>query len=220
MKEMSVHKTMKLMVLGLAVPVVFSLSGCAVNSQAQKGTLIGSGIGAGLGAIAGQAIGGDTEGTLIGAGIGAALGGLTGNRVGTYMDYQEEELRSAMAVSNAASIQRSQDLLTATFRSEMLFDYDSATLKPGAYAELDRVAQVLNNYPQTRIRIEGHTDSRGAEVYNQSLSERRASAVKTALVQRGVSAHRIQAVGYGESQPISTADAMNRRVVVVITPAA
>ncbi len=200
--------------------MTFSLSGCAVNSQAQRGTLIGSGIGAGLGALAGQAIGGDTEGTLLGAGIGAALGGVTGNRVGAYMDYQEEELRNAMAVSNAASIQRSQDLLTATFRSEMLFDFDSATLKAGAYTELDRVAQVLNNYPQTHIRIEGHTDARGDEAYNQSLSERRAAAVKTALVQRSVSSHRILALGYGESQPISTADVMNRRVVVVITPAA
>ena len=76
--------------------------------------------------------------------------------------------------------------MTATFKSDVMFDFDSSKLKPGAYAEMDRVARVLNEYPHTMIRIEGHTDAIGSEDYNQRLSEKRAEAVKNALVQRNV----------------------------------
>jgi outer membrane protein OmpA-like peptidoglycan-associated protein len=216
-------------ILGFAV----SLFSCAGASHQQQGAAVGSGLGAGLGALLGQAIGGDTEGTLIGAGVGALVGAVAGDRMGAYMDRQEQELRSALAASEAASrqrtsdalasarvasVQRSQDVLTATFRSEVLFDFDSAVLKPGAYAELARVAAVLNRYPESTIMVEGHTDATGSEEHNQRLSQRRAQAVKDALIQRGVDPARIQALGYGESQPVSAADAMNRRVNIVIQP--
>ena len=202
----------------MAVILAMVLAGCAASTHQERHTGTGAAIGAGVGAILGQAIGKDTEGTLIGAGVGAVLGGLAGNQVGAYMDRQETALRNAIAQSEAASIQREQDVLTATFKSDVFFDYDSDELKPGALAELARVATVLNNYPQTLIRVEGHTDSRGSEAYNQGLSERRAEAVKNALVQRGVDPMRIQSVGYGESQPISSSDALNRRVNIVIDP--
>lgn len=194
------------------------LCSCAGPTQQQRGTKTGVLIGAAGGAILGQVIGRDTEATLLGAGIGAALGGLAGNQIGAYMDRQEQELRSALAASEAVSIQRTQNVLTATFRSEILFDFDSYALKPGAYAEIGRVANVLNRYPQTTIRVEGHTDATGSETYNQTLSERRAEAVKNALVQRGVDPRRIQTVGFGESQPISSNNAINRRVNIVIIP--
>jgi outer membrane protein OmpA-like peptidoglycan-associated protein len=76
----------------------------------------------------------------------------------------------------------------------------------------------LNQYPQTTIRVEGHTDASGSAAYNQELSERRALAVKNVLVQQGVDSRRIDAVGYGESQLISSSPAMNRRVSIVINP--
>ncbi len=195
-----------------------TLFSCAGATRQQKGTAAGAAIGAGIGAGLGQAIGGDTEGTLIGAGIGAVLGGITGNQIAAYMDRQEQALRDAMAESDAVNIQRTQDVLTATFKGDIFFDLDSSTLKPGAYSEIDRVSNVLNDYPQTTIRVEGHTDSTGPEDYNQRLSEKRAEAVKSALIQRGMDPIRIQTVGYGESQPISSNSAMNRRVGIVITP--
>ncbi|MGD2149598.1 MAG: OmpA family protein, partial [Desulfobacterales bacterium] len=199
-----------------SLALAISLLSCAGPTQQQRGAKTGALIGAAGGAILGQVIGGNTESTLLGAAIGTAVGGVSGYQIGAYMDKQEQELRAAMAASEAASIERTQNLLTATFRSEFLFDFDSSTLKPGAYTEIARVANVLNKYPQTTIRVEGHTDSKGSEAYNQTLSEKRSLAVKIALTQRGVDPTRIQTVGFGESQPISSNDAMNRRVVIVI----
>ena len=199
--------------------LALSVSACAgLDTNQKQGTAIGAGVGAGLGAILGQAIGGDTEGTLIGAGIGGALGGLAGNQAGLYMDNQERELRNALAGSEAASIQRSRDVLTATFKGEAFFAYDSSTLLPGAYEEISRMASILNRYPQTSIEVGGHTDTKGSPEYNQQLSLRRARAVENALIQQGVAPQRIKAVGYGESRLVSSSDAMNRRVEVIIVP--
>jgi len=198
--------------------MVSLLGACAYQNQQQKGTAVGVGVGAAVGALAGQAIGHDTESTLWGAAIGAAVGGIAGNQIGAYMDRQAAALRQAMAASQAASIQREQNILTATFKGDVFFDYDSATILAGGYADINNLANVLNQYPQTTIRVEGHTDTQGSEEYNQKLSERRAQAVATALVQQGVAQSRITTIGYGESQPISSDHAMNRRVKVVIEP--
>ena len=203
----------------LVLIIGVSLFSCAgMQTKQEQGTAVGAGVGAGVGAILGQAIGKDTEATLIGAGIGAALGGLAGNQVGKYMDLQERELRDAVAASEAASIRREQDILRATFKGEAYFDYDSSRLKPGAYAELRRVSDVLIKYPHSRIEVGGHTDTKGSEAYNQRLSERRAEVVKDELIRNGVSPQRIRAVGYGESRTISSDDAMNRRVEILIDP--
>ncbi len=208
----------KIASLGIILAFLMILNACAGATHQEGKTKTGVLVGAGLGAAAGQAIGRDTKGTLIGTALGAAIGGIAGNRIGAYMDQQEQALRNAVAATDAASIQRSQDVLTATFKSDYLFDFDSSTLKPGAYAEIDRVANVLVQYPETMIRVEGHTDTKGDEQHNQRLSERRAEAVAAAVVQRGVNPARIQTIGYGESQPVSSTDALNRRVAVVIIP--
>jgi len=215
----------KAKVLVLVLSIFFVLSSCANQTKQQKGTAVGAGVGAIAGAALGQAIGRDRQATLWGAAIGAAVGGLAGNQIGAYMDRQEQELRNAIAESNAniaaaeqASIQREADVLTATFKSDVFFKVDSAELLPGAMTEMDRVANVLNRYPQTTIRVEGHTDATGRAEYNQILSERRAKAVADALYLRNVSPDRISTVGYGESQPISSDNAANRRVNIVITP--
>ncbi len=203
-----------------------SLVGCAQPmNKTQQGAWIGTGVGAAAGAGLGQAIGGDTEGTLIGAGIGALLGGLAGGGVGRYMDNQEQALRQQLAASEAASIQRNADTLALTFKSDVLFDVGSASLKPGAYDEIFRVGQVLNQYPQTSIMVAGHTDSTGSEALNQQLSERRSSAVRNALIKKNVDPRRVETVGFGEAQPVadnSTENGrqLNRRVQVTITPRA
>ncbi len=208
-------------VLMIAVTMLW---GCAQPpSQTQKGAMYGTGIGAAVGAGLGQVIGGDTKSTLIGTGIGAAIGGIAGGSIGRYMQNQESALQQQFAASNVADVQRNVDVLTVTFKSDVLFDVNSATLKAGGYTEINRVAQVLTQYPRTNIQIAGHTDSSGAEAYNQQLSESRAMSVQNALANQGVAANRMRAVGFGEGQPIADNSSesgrqLNRRVVVTIAP--
>ena len=198
--------------------------GCAQpTTKTRQGAMVGTGVGAAIGAGLGQVIGGDTEATLLGAGIGAVLGGAAGGSIGRYMDNQEAALRQQFANSEAASIQRNVDLLAVTFKSDFLYDIGSAALKPGAYTEIQRVSQVLNQYPQTRILVAGHTDSTGTTELNQELSERRALGVRDALIAQGVAADRISTLGYGENQPVASnytpeGRQLNRRVVITIAP--
>jgi outer membrane protein OmpA-like peptidoglycan-associated protein len=192
-------------------------------SKTQRGTAIGAGTGAAVGAGLGQLIGGDSEATLIGAGVGAALGGTAGGFFANYMEKQELAMRQNLANVEGASIQRNAQTLAVTFKSDLLFDVDSAMVKPGGYDELQRVAEVLNAYPQTRLQIAGHTDSTGSEKYNQGLSERRADSVKIILINYQVVPQRISTIGYGETQPIASNNTpsgrqMNRRVAITIEP--
>ncbi len=199
-----------------------TLWGCAApQNKTQQGAMYGAGIGAAVGAGLGQVIGGDTESTLIGAGIGAALGGVAGGSIGRYMDNQEAALQQQFAASDAANVRRDMNVLAVTFKSDVLFDVNSAALKPGAYTEINRVAQVLVQYPQTDIQIAGHTDSSGSETYNQTLSERRAMSVQNALTGQGVASMRMRTLGFGEVQPIADNSTeagrqLNRRVIVTI----
>ncbi len=219
MKPNRIHfKTITTLITVLCLAGTLSCASWEGASKETKGTVIGTAAGAAVGAGLGATLGGNTKSTLAGAGIGALAGGLIGNRLGAYMDEQEQKLQAIAAQSQAMSVQRSQNVLTATFKSDVMFDVNSASLKPGAYAEIDRVAVVLRDYPQTRIQVAGHTDQSGSETYNQELSERRANAVKSALIQRGVADYRIDAIGFGESMPISSEPALNRRVEIRITP--
>ena len=217
---------MRQMLKALVVVATLTAFGCAsMGEKEQTGTAVGAGTGAVIGGVLGAATGkhNQREKAAMGAAAGAALGGLLGNRIGAYMDRQESELRNAMATTiaqNNATIQRNNEqMLTATFKSDVFFDLNSAVLKPGGNTELDRVAHVLAQYPQTMIRIEGHTDQTGSETYNQQLSERRANAVKNALVQKGVDPGRVTAVGMGMCCPVSSDHAANRRVSMVLTAA-
>jgi len=167
--------------------------------------------------------GGDTESTLIGTALGAAVGGAAGAGVGKMMDDQERDMRDALAASEAAAIRREGDLLAVSLKGDVTFDYDSATVRPGLYSEIDRISNVLIKYPQTVIRVEGHTDSTGSENYNMDLSQRRADSVMNIIVQRGVPSTRIETMPYGESMPIADNNteagrAMNRRVEIKIAP--
>ncbi len=98
-------------------------------------------------------------------------------------------------------------------------------MQPGAYSGIDRLARVFTQYPDTRIRIEGHTDSAGSEEYNLHLSQRRAEAVKQLLVSKVVYPDRMTAIGFGESRPKAGNDTLygqqlNRRVEIFLKPAA
>ena len=206
----------------LSVLIALTISGCATDTQQKKGRVVGAAIGTLVGAGVGYAIGGG-KGAAIGAGAGLVAGGLTGDQIGKYMDNQEKELQQALAEAEAASIQREQDILAVTFKSDFMFNVDSSIVKQGAHDEIDRVAQVLTKYPLTIIRVEGYTDSTGSEDYNMELSKKRAQSVKDILVVRNVDPSRLQIVGFGEAKPVAGNDTevgrqRNRRVRLVIAP--
>jgi len=83
------------------------------------------------------------------------------------------------------------------------FRTGSADILSGSYVILDRAVKVLQDYPEVNLEISGHTDNRGKPDYNRSLSQRRADAVKTYFVQRGIASTRLQAIGYGPTRPIA-----------------
>jgi len=105
---------------------------------------------------------------------------------------------------------------------KVLFDFDSAELRPESITELERVVKFMGDVPFAKAMVEGHTDSVGTEAYNQALSDRRAKAVFDYLSSRGVDPARLSSIGHGELKPIAdnaTAEGrqLNRRVMLIRT---
>lgn len=101
------------------------------------------------------------------------------------------------------------------------FEFNRDTLTVNAKTILDGVAEALNSAPNVRVEVGGHTDSKGTDEYNQALSERRAASVVTYLTSKGIASDRMQAKGYGESEPITDNESdegreLNRRVELKI----
>jgi outer membrane protein OmpA-like peptidoglycan-associated protein len=131
-----------------------------------------------------------------------------------------EERASALERELADLKGKKTDRGVVVTMGDVLFDTGKATLKPGAYATVDRLATVLKEDQQRKVLIEGHTDSVGSDEYNQELSERRAATVQAALFERGVDASQISTVGKGETTPVASNDSLvgrqqNRRVELV-----
>ena len=183
--------------------------------------------GAAIGAVGGSLVGAalNNDGTvrernraaLIGAALGAGGGAAIGNNLDKQAEELRRELRQDVGVSNNGSnlvVVLSQDLLFAT---------DSTAVSSVSRGELGIVAQSLNKYPNTTVNVIGHTDNTGEAAYNLDLSQRRAQAVSSVLINGGVSPSRIRAIGRGEDQPIASnlnaqGRQANRRVEIIITP--
>jgi outer membrane protein OmpA-like peptidoglycan-associated protein len=193
-------------------------SGCSSThklSNQDKGVAIGAGSGAVVGGVIGHAAGN----TGLGAIIGAAVGGVTGGVIGHHMDKQAEEIKNEVP---GAKVERVGEGIVVEFSEAVLFGYDQSNLNAQAYRSLDKLTTILHKYPDTDLEIDGQTDSKGTESYNQDLSERRAQAVADYLISRGISSGRIRTVGMGERYPkysnaTEEGRAGNRRVEFQIT---
>jgi len=212
-----IHVLRKLSILFLSSALAFS---CATtdddpNAKAKRGAAVGAAVGAVAGAILGnQAHGQARTGAAIGAAIGAAVGGAAGHR----MDQQQKELQQ---IPDVEVTRPSENQIDVRLTSDVLFDYNSATLRTESHPALNDLANNFRRYPDEIIDVEGHTDATGSDDYNQNLSERRAFAVKDYLVDQGVAANRINAIGYGKTRPKASNDnpegrQMNRRVEIHI----
>lgn len=133
----------------------------------------------------------------------------------------EEALRRAEELSEQLEAERTERGLVLTL-GDVLFDLGQATLKPGGERAVGELTSFLNEYPERTVLIEGFTDSTGPEAFNEELSQRRADAVREAIVAGGIAGTRIQTRGYGEQYPVASnnTDAgrqQNRRVEVIIS---
>lgn len=186
------------------------------RDKTRKGAVIGGVAGAIVGGVLGNNRG--SGNAKRGAAIGGAVGAATGAIVGAMMDRQERELRQIEGVDVTRV---DDDELKVSVRNEILFDYNSSGLRSVSRESLREMAQVFQKYPDTTIRVEGHADSTGSAAYNRRLSERRANAVSNYLENLGVRGSRIDAIGYGESQPrasnrTASGRQLNRRVEIHI----
>ncbi len=214
---------MKKITLGLCAVSVAGLSACTdpaymTGSQAERDEYLQTKTGAVIGGILGAGVAAATDGNvLVGAAVGAGAGAIIGNQ----LDKQEAELRRDLG--NDVIIENTGDRLIVTLPQDLLFAVDSFDVRADLRSDLANVATSLNKYPDTTVQVLGHTDNTGAASYNQTLSERRAGAVSSILIQNGVSASRVQTIGRGEDQSVASnlspeGRAQNRRVEIVILP--
>jgi outer membrane protein OmpA-like peptidoglycan-associated protein len=201
------------LVCGL-LTICIILGSCKSMNKSTQGAIIGTGAGAATGAAIGKMAGN----TAVGAIIGAAVGGAAGYGIGRYMDKQAAELKKDL---EGAEVERVGEGIKITFHKGIEFATNSDELSATSKTNLDDLAKVLNKYSDTKILIEGHTDSTGPHDYNMTLSDKRAQSVSAYLKSLNVKDDRISNVGYGPDQPIGdnateAGRQQNRRVEVAI----
>jgi outer membrane protein OmpA-like peptidoglycan-associated protein len=133
---------------------------------------------------------------------------------------QAESQRLAKQMEDLQASQTSRGIVLTL--GDVLFDTGRAELKPGATRPIEQIASFLNENPERKVQVEGFTDSQGANDYNLELSQKRADAVAMAIIQRGVAADRVRALGYGEEFPKASNTSagsrqLNRRVEIVVS---
>lgn len=189
------------------------------SNHQQRGTAVGVASGAVLGGVLGNNVGKGNNSAL-GAVLGGIIGGVAGNVIGNKMDKQAKEIKETLP---GAEVERVGDGIKITMNESIVtFAFNSSDLTSLTKANLDKLREVLVNNPDTNINIYGHTDDKGTDEYNQSLSERRANSVKSYLMSKGIASNRMFAKGEGESMPVASNDtdegrAKNRRVEFAIT---
>ncbi len=181
----------------------------------------GAAIGAGLGVLAGIAGGDNADERRRNAAKGAIIGGLIGAGIGNELDKQEEELRAQLG-GNVGIVNNGNSLIV-TMPQDILFATNSTTVSGALQSDLTTLARSINRYPDTTVNVVGHTDSQGSASFNFDLSQRRAQAVGSVLINSGVAPQRIRSIGRGEDQPVATnataqGRQLNRRVEIIITP--
>jgi outer membrane protein OmpA-like peptidoglycan-associated protein len=144
-----------IMSLAMILSVILISSGCASWNKTQKGAVAGTAAGGGMGAVIGKT----TGNTALGAIIGAAVGGAAGAVIGNQMDKQAEEIQSKVP---DAKVERVGEGIVVEFSSNILFGFDKSALSYQAKENLDKLVVVLNEYNETDIELQGHTDDKAS----------------------------------------------------------
>lgn len=209
-------------IAALFMSSVLMLTSCESIQNAnntQKGAAIGTASGAVIGGILGNNIG-KGKNAALGAVLGGIVGGVAGGVIGNKMDKQAKDIKEALP---GAQVERVNEGIKITLSENTVnFDFNSAALTTVSKSNLDKLAGVMVQYPDTNINVYGHTDSKGTDEYNLTLSQKRANSVIDYLVSKGIARTRLNAMGMGEKDPIATNEteagrAQNRRVEFAIT---
>lgn len=213
---------MTLRAKGIAVLSVTTLVlvGCTgpdgkVRDESVGGGVLGGIIGAGLGALV-------SNDKSKGAKIGAVLGAGVGAAIGNDLAKQQEALNASLGGTGVKIVNTGSELVL-TLPEAITFDVDSAQVRASSREIIFDVARNLQQFPNSAINVTGHTDNTGTVNYNRDLSERRANAVTSLLINAGVNPGRIQTFGAGEGRPVASNGSFegrqaNRRVEITITP--
>jgi len=210
----------KATLVAVAMTTSLMLSGCADMTQTEKDTATGAGIGAAAGALIGGLFGGGRDAAK-GAAIGAVAGAAGGYIWSKNMQAQKEEMERATKGTGIEVSKTADNQLKLEIPSDVSFDVGKADIKPKMRPVLDKFAQSLNTYPETTVRIVGHTDSTGSDAINNPLSVDRAASARSYIVRRGVELNRVAIDGRGAHEPVAdngTAQgrARNRRVDIFV----
>lgn len=202
--------------------MVTALISCDATRNAnkkQKGTVIGASGGAVIGGVIGNNVG-NKKNTALGAIIGAVVGGVAGNYIGDRMDRQAERIEEEIP---GAEVERVGEGINVVFdeSSGVYFDTNKYTINNASSATLDKLVKIFQEYPDTNILVEGHTDSTGPDDFNMKLSKQRAQSVTDYLSNKGISSGRFTTNWYGPNQPkydntTTEGRAKNRRVELAI----
>lgn len=200
----------------VSLAAALALAGCANMSEREQTTAKGAGIGAAAGAVLG-AVTGNRDTAAKGAVLGGIAGAIGGNLWSKKMEDKRRAMEQATQGTGAEVTRTADNQLKVNVPSDISFDTGSAAIKPRMRQVLDQFASGLGNDPSTRIRVIGHTDSTGSDAVNDPLSLRRAESVRSYLVDRGISASRIDVAGRGSHEPVASNDTdagreQNRRV--------
>ena len=194
------------------------IAGCAdMNMGNMTPGARNTAVGAGVGALAGAAIGGNTQGAAIGGLLGAA-GGYVWSQ---HMADKKAAMERATQGTGVAVTQTQDNRLKLNIPSDISFDTGRSEIKSNLRPILDQFANGLANQPNTEIRIVGHTDNVGSDATNNPLSVQRAQAARDYLAARGVDTRRVFTAGQGERDPIADNNtaagrASNRRVEIFL----
>lgn len=201
----------------VALMAVTLLTGCDAVQNAnntQKGAVIGTAAGAVLGGIIGNNVG--KRNSALGAVLGGVVGGVAGGVIGKKMDKQAQKIESEIPGAEVTRVGEGIDVVFDE-NSGVFFDTNKSNINAKSKANLNKLAGIFKEYPDTNIIVEGHTDSSGDDAYNMTLSQKRANAVSDYLVSQGINKSRLTIYAHGETLPKydnGTAEgrAKNRRV--------
>jgi outer membrane protein OmpA-like peptidoglycan-associated protein len=188
----------KIVVAIMAITILTSCEAIKNSNNTQRGAVLGTATGAVIGGIIGNNV--KNKNSALGAVIGGVVGGVAGGVIGKQMDKQAQKIESEIPGAEVTRVGEGIDVVFDE-NSGVYFATNKSTLNSKSKTNLNKLAGIFKEYPDTNIIVEGHTDNTGDDSYNMSLSQKRANAVTNYLISQGISKSRLTTYAHGETLP-------------------